>query len=161
IPDNSITEAAAREELDRLLRESVKEELVSDVPLGIWSSGGIDSSTLLHYAAELGANPIKTFSMVLESKSCDESPCVRAISRVYGTEHNEFELNRNSEIVSAIEDFAFYSDEPGADAGALPVWFLSKMSRQQVTVALSGEGGDELFGGYLTYRADALARSLR
>jgi asparagine synthase (glutamine-hydrolysing) len=160
-PDPTITEDAARAELDQLLRESVKEELVSDVPLGIWSSGGIDSSTLLHYAAELGARPIKTFSMVFESKSCDESPYFREISRVYGTEHNEFELNRNSEVVAAIEDFAFYSDEPGADAGALPVWFLSKMSRQQVTVALSGEGGDELFGGYLTYRADALARGLR
>ncbi len=160
-PDPRITEEDARQELDRLLRESVKEELVSDVPLGVWSSGGIDSSTLLHYASEMGAKPIKTFSMVFESKSCDESPYFREIAKIYGTEHHEFELNRDSEIVSAIEDFAFYSDEPGADAGALPVWFLSKMSRQYVTVALSGEGGDELFGGYLTYRADALARYLR
>jgi asparagine synthase (glutamine-hydrolysing) len=160
-PDSSITEADARSELDRLLRESVREHLVSDVPLGVWSSGGIDSSTLLHYASDLGASPIKTFSMVFESKSCDESPYFREIARIYGTEHHEFELHRNSEIVSAIEDFAFYSDEPGGDAGALPVWFLSKMSRQDVTVALSGEGGDELFGGYLTYRADALARWLR
>ncbi|HEU5021844.1 MAG TPA: asparagine synthase (glutamine-hydrolyzing) [Bryobacteraceae bacterium] len=160
-PDLSITEDDARAELDRLLRESVREHLVSDVPLGVWSSGGIDSSTLLHYSAELGASPIKTFSMVFESKSCDESPYFREIARVYGTEHHEFELHRDSEIVSAIEDFAFYSDEPGGDAGALPVWFLSKMSRQNVTVALSGEGGDELFGGYLTYRADALALWLR
>jgi asparagine synthase (glutamine-hydrolysing) len=160
-PDASITGEDARAELDRLLRESVKEELVSDVPLGIWSSGGIDSSTLLHYAAELGARPIKTFSMVFESKSCDESPYFREISRIYGTEHHEFELHRDSEIVSAIGDFAYYSDEPGGDAGALPVWFLSKMSRGDVTVALSGEGGDELFGGYLTYRADALSRYLR
>jgi len=160
-PDAAITEDDARQELDRLLRESVREQLVSDVPLGVWSSGGIDSSTLLHYAAELGAGPIKTFSMVFESKSCDESPYFREIARIYGTEHHEFELNRDSEIVSAIEDFAFYSDEPGGDAGALPVWFLSKMSRRDVTVALSGEGGDELFGGYLTYRADALARGLR
>jgi len=160
-PEASIKEADARAELDRLLRESVREQLVSDVPLGVWSSGGIDSSTLLHYAAELGAQPIKTFSMVFESKSCDESPYFREIARIYGTEHHEFELHRDSEIVSAIEDFAFYSDEPGADAGALPVWFLSKMSRRDVTVALSGEGGDELFGGYLTYRADALARRLR
>jgi asparagine synthase (glutamine-hydrolysing) len=160
-PDPKITEADAKSELDRLLRESVREQLVSDVPLGVWSSGGIDSSTLLHYAAELGARPIKTFSMVFESKSCDESPYFREIARIYGTEHHEFELNRDSEITAAIEDFAFYSDEPGADAGALPVWFLSKMSRRNVTVALSGEGGDELFGGYLTYRADALARYLR
>lgn len=160
-PEPRIHEDEARQELDRLLRESVREELVSDVPLGVWSSGGIDSSTLLHYATELGARPIRTFSMVFESKSCDESPYFREIAKVYGTEHHEFELHRNSEIVSAIEDFAFFSDEPGGDAGALPVWFLSKMSRQFVTVALSGEGGDELFGGYLTYRADALSRYLR
>jgi asparagine synthase (glutamine-hydrolysing) len=70
-------------------------------------------------------------------------------------------LRPGPNIISAIEEFAYYSDEPGADAGALPVWFLSKMSRQHVTVALSGEGGDELFGGYLTYRADQLARPLR
>jgi len=160
-PDHSITEEDARSELDRLLRESVKEELVSDVPLGVWSSGGIDSSTLLHYAAELGASPIKTFSIAFESKSADESPYFREIAEVYGTDHHEFRFDRNSEIGPAIEDFAFYSDEPGGDAGALPVWFLSKMSRRDVTVALSGEGGDELFGGYLTYRADALARYLR
>ena len=160
-PDNSITGPDAEKELDRLLRESVREELVSDVPLGVWASGGLDSSTLLHYASELGAKPLRTFSMVFESKSCDESDYIREIARVYKTDHYEFELNRNSEIVSAIEDFAYYSDEPGADAGALPVWFLSKMSRAHVTVALSGEGGDELFGGYLTYRADALARYLR
>ncbi len=160
-PDESIREEDAKAELDRLLRAAVREQLVSDVPLGVWSSGGIDSSTLLHYAAELGAGPIQTFSMVFESKSCDESPYFREISKIYGTGHHEFELNRDSAIVSAIEDFAFYSDEPGGDAGALPVWFLSKMSRQDVTVALSGEGGDELFGGYMTYRADALARYLR
>ena len=160
-PDHSITEEDARSELDRLLRESVKEELVSDVPLGVWSSGGIDSSTLLHYAAELGASPIKTFSIAFESKSADESPYFREIAEVYGTDHHEFRFDRNSEIGPAIEDFAFYSDEPGGDAGALPVWFLSKMSRRDVTAALSGEGGDELFGGYLTYRADALARYLR
>ncbi|MCU1330288.1 MAG: asparagine synthase (glutamine-hydrolyzing) [Bryobacterales bacterium] len=160
-PDSRITEAAATEELDSLLRSAVKEQLVSDVPLGVWASGGVDSSTLVHYAAELGARPLKTFSIAFESKSCDESRWFREIARLYGTEHYEFELNRSSDVSSAIEDFAFYADEPGADAGALPVWFLSKMTREHVTVALSGEGGDELFGGYMTYRADALARHLR
>ncbi len=160
VPDQSITEQDAREELDRLLRDAVREELVSDVPLGVWSSGGIDSSTLVHYASELGAG-LKTFSISFEAGSCDESPYFREIAKLYGTDHREFELHRDSEITEAIREFAFYSDEPGADAGALPVWFLSKMSREHVTVALSGEGGDELFGGYLTYRADSLARWLR
>jgi asparagine synthase (glutamine-hydrolysing) len=160
-PDENIREESAAEELDHLLRSAVKENLVSDVPLGIWASGGLDSSTLLHYASEQSSRPVKTFSIAFESKSCDESLWFRDIAKRYGTEHHEFELNRNSEVASAIEDFAWYSDEPGADAGALPVWFLSKMSREHVTVALSGEGGDELFGGYLTYRADSLARPLR
>jgi asparagine synthase (glutamine-hydrolysing) len=161
-PDATIDETSAAEELDRLLREAVREHLVSDVPLGVWASGGIDSSTLVHYAAELGARPLKTFSIAFESKSCDERPWFRQIAALYGTEHHEFELlPTTADLNSTIEKFAYYSDEPSADAGALPVWFLSKMSREHVTVALSGEGGDELFGGYLTYRADALARPLR
>jgi asparagine synthase (glutamine-hydrolysing) len=160
-PDAALDEACAADELDRLLRESVREHLVSDVPLGIWASGGLDSSTLLHYASELSSKPVKTFSIAFESKSCDERAYFREIAEVYGTEHHEFELRPGPDVASAIEEFAYYSDEPGADAGALPVWFLSKMTRRHVTVALSGEGGDELFGGYLTYRADALARPLR
>ncbi len=160
-PDARIREEAAVEQLDHLLRESVREHLVSDVPLGIWASGGLDSSTLLHYAAEAGGRPLKTFSIGFESKSCDESVWFREIARRYGTEHHEFELTRETEVAAAIEQFAWYSDEPGADAGALPVWFLSRMTRRSATVALSGEGGDELFGGYLTYRADQLARPLR
>jgi len=133
-PDPAITEADAVEELDFHLRESVREHLTSDVPLGIWASGGIDSSTLLHYAAEAGARPLKTFSIAFESKSCDERPWFREMARRYGTRHHEFELTRDSDLASAIEDMAGHSDEPGADAGALPVWFLSKLTRQHATV---------------------------
>jgi asparagine synthase (glutamine-hydrolysing) len=161
-PDAHIDEKTAAEELDRLLRDAVREQLVSDVPLGVWASGGVDSSTLVHYAAELGAKPLKTFSIAFESKSCDERPWFRQIAALYGTDHHEFELlPTTADLNDTISEFAYYSDEPSADAGALPVWFLSKMSREHVTVALSGEGGDELFGGYLTYRADDLARPLR
>jgi asparagine synthase (glutamine-hydrolysing) len=151
----------AKVELDQLLRESVREHLVSDVPLGVWASGGLDSSTILHYAAEASGTRLKTFSVSFAGRSFDESQYFREISRVYGTDHYEFDLNPESELQSAIEDFAFYSDEPSADAGALPVWFLSRMSRRHVTVALSGEGADELFGGYLTYQADRMARPFR
>jgi asparagine synthase (glutamine-hydrolysing) len=83
------------------------------------------------------------------------------VARIYSTDHQEFDLNPETELESAIGELAYYSDEPSADAGALPLWFLSRMTRQQVTVALSGEGGDELFGGYLTYLADDAARWLR
>jgi asparagine synthase (glutamine-hydrolysing) len=151
----------AKQELDRLLREAVGEHLVSDVPLGIWASGGLDSSAILHYAAEASPRRLKTFSVSFAGRSFDESRYFREISRLYGTDHYEFDLSPDLDLESAIEDFAWYSDEPGADAGALPVWFLSRMSRQHVTVALSGEGADELFGGYLTYVADHLTRSVR
>ncbi len=152
---------AAKEELDGLLQDSVREHLVADVPLGVWASGGLDSSAILHYAAAQTAGRLKTFSVSFQGRSFDESQYFREIAQVYGTDHHEFDLNPDVELQSAIEDFAYYSDEPSADAGALPVWFLSRMSRRHVTVALSGEGADELFGGYLTYQADRLARPFR
>ena len=150
----------ATAELDHLLRSSVKEHLVSDVPLGIWSSGGLDSSTILHYAAEQRSN-LKTFSVSFRGRSFDESPWFRETARRYGTDHHEFDLSTDVDIVSAVEAIAAVSDEPSADAGALPVWFLSAMCRRHVTVALSGEGADELFGGYATYLADRYSRWLR
>jgi len=147
--------------LDWLLRESVREHLVSDVPLGVWASGGLDSSTILHYAASESTERLKTFSVSFAGRSFDESRYFREVAQAYGTDHHEFDLNPDLELAAAIEDFAYYSDEPSADAGALPVWYLSRMSRRHVTVALSGEGADELFGGYLTYVADRLVRPLR
>jgi asparagine synthase (glutamine-hydrolysing) len=152
---------AAKEQLDWLLRESVREHLISDVPLGVWASGGLDSSTILHYAAGETSGRLKTFSVSFAGRSFDESPYFREVAQVYGTDHHEFDLNPDVELRTAIEDFAYYSDEPSADAGALPVWYLSKMTRQHVTVALSGEGADEIFGGYLTYLADRLIRPFR
>jgi asparagine synthase (glutamine-hydrolysing) len=154
------TLASAKSELDGLLRDSVREHLVSDVPLGVWASGGVDSSTVLHYASEGGAR-LKTFSVSFAGRGFDESPYFREIARLYGTDHHEFDLSPDQELETAIEDFAYYSDEPSADAGALPVWYLSRMSRRHVTVALSGEGADELFGGYSTYLADRMVRPLR
>jgi asparagine synthase (glutamine-hydrolysing) len=151
----------AKEQLDSLLRDSVREHLVSDVPLGVWASGGLDSSAVLHYAAEQTSGRLKTFSVSFHGRSFDESRYFREIAQVYGTDHHEFDLQPELELQSAIEDFAYYSDEPSADAGALPVWYLSRMSRRHVTVALSGEGADELFGGYLTYQADRMARPFR
>jgi asparagine synthase (glutamine-hydrolysing) len=151
----------AKEELDGLLRESVREQLVSDVPLGIWASGGLDSSTILHYAAEASSRRLKTFSISSDSRCCDETEYFREIAEVYDTDHHEFSLTSDVDLRDAIEDFAWYSDEPCGDAGAVPVWFLSRMSRRHVTVALSGDGADELFGGYITYQADNWARYLR
>ena len=159
-PDSNIDLPSAKEELDRLLRSSVREHLVSDVPLGVWSSGGLDSSTILHYAAE-AAPHLKTFSISFHGREFDESQYFREIAAKYGTDHHEFDLNEDMDIAGTLEQLADYSDDPSADAGAIPVWFLSKMCRQEVTVALSGDGADELFGGYNTYLADDYARKLR
>jgi asparagine synthase (glutamine-hydrolysing) len=152
---------AAQEHLDSLLKQSAREHLISDVPLGVWLSGGIDSSTILHYAAESTSARLKTFSISFAGRSFDESARFREVARLYGTDHHELDLNLDLNIQSAVEQFSYYSDEPTADAGALPVWFLSKMTKANATVALSGEGADELFGGYLTHRASLLARSAR
>ncbi|HLY16694.1 MAG TPA: asparagine synthase (glutamine-hydrolyzing) [Bryobacteraceae bacterium] len=157
-PPRNWTYPDAQQELDSLLRQSVKEHLLSDVPLGIWLSGGIDSSTILHYAATASRNRLKTFSISFRGRSFDETSYVRAAATQFGTDHEEFDVNPEAGLADAIEEFAHYFDEPNADAGALPVWYLSQMTRRKVTVALSGEGADELFGGYLTYRADGYAR---
>ena len=155
----SLEDASA--ELDGLLKSSIREHMIADVPLGVWSSGGLDSSTVLHYAAQASSHPLKTFSVGFPGRSFDETRYFREMAERFGTDHHEFEMNPDAELAGAIEEFAYYSDEPSADAGALPVWYLSRMSRQQVTVALSGDGGDEVFGGYLTYRADEWSRRLQ
>jgi asparagine synthase (glutamine-hydrolysing) len=152
---------AACEELDDLLQKSVKEELVSDVPLGIWLSGGLDSSTVLHYATQASPNRIHTFGVTFQGRSFDESRYIREVSHYFGTNHTEFDLNTDAELADAIREIAYYSDEPSADAGAVPLWFLARMTAQDVTVILTGEGGDELFAGYLTYRADRYANVAR
>ena len=151
----------AQNELDSLLKQSMKEHLISDVPLGVWLSGGIDSSTVLHYAASVSSSRLKTFSISFRGRSFDESSYIHQVASQYGTDHTELDLNSGSHLQDAIEEFAYYSDEPTAVAGALPVWFLSKLSKTKTTVALSGEGADELFGGYLTHRADQLAMRMR
>ena len=149
----------ASEELDSLLRLSVAEQMISDVPMGVWLSGGVDSSTITHYAAQLSSKALKTFSVTFRGKSFDESAYIRTVSQLYGTEHTEIDLNEDADLCDAIAELSYYSDEPGADAGALPVWYLAKLTRRHVTVALSGEGADEMFGGYLTYKADRYRRA--
>jgi asparagine synthase (glutamine-hydrolysing) len=152
---------SAKEELDSLLQDSVREHLISDVPLGVWLSGGLDSSTILHYAANACTSQLKTFSISFRGRSFDETEYVHRAVRQYRTDHQELDLTPEADLRGAIEEFAYFSDEPSADAGALPVWFLSKLCKTKTTVALSGEGADELFGGYLTYRANSLAERVR
>jgi asparagine synthase (glutamine-hydrolysing) len=151
----------AKEELDSLLVSAVGEHLLSDVPLGLWLSGGIDSSTILHYAAGQSSAALRTFSISFRGRSFDETDNISRLVAQYGTRHEQLDLNTDLRLADAIEAFACYADEPNGDAGALPVWFLSQLTRRTATVALSGEGADELFGGYETYRANTLARRMR
>ncbi len=161
IEPNRITLDEAKEELDRLLTESVAEQMLSDVPLGVWLSGGVDSSTILHYASRASREPLRTFSISFRGRSFDESDYIAEVARHYGTRHEQLDLNLDQDLQGAIRELTYYSDEPSADSGALPVWFLSKLTRQSCTVAFSGEGSDEIFGGYLTYRANRIARRVR
>jgi asparagine synthase (glutamine-hydrolysing) len=151
----------AKVELDRLLQESVSEHMMSDVPLGVWISGGMDSSTILHYASRASSSRLRTFSISFRGHSFDETPWIREMVSRYGTDHEQFDLNPEQDMEGAIRELPYYSDEPSADAGALPVWFLSKLCRTGCTVAFSGEGADEVFGGYLTYRANRIAQTVR
>jgi len=158
---NHWTLESAEEQLDELLKQSVREHMLSDVPLGVWLSGGVDSSTILHYAAQASSSRLKTYSISFHGRSFDETEYIKRVVEQYGTEHEQLDLNPDVNLCGAIEEFAYFSDEPSADAGALPVWFLSKLCKTGTTVALSGEGADELFGGYLTYRANRLSHMLR
>jgi asparagine synthase (glutamine-hydrolysing) len=151
----------AKSELHRLMEQSVREHLMSDVPLGIWLSGGVDSTTILHYAAEASRSKLRTFSISFNGYSFDESTYIGEVAKQYNTEHEQLDLNPEHDLEGAIRELSYYSDEPSADSGALPVWFLSRLCKTRCTVAFSGEGADEVFGGYLTYRANRIAGRLK
>jgi len=155
----SLDEAA--DELDGLMRQAVGEQLNSDAPLGMWLSGGLDSSAILHYASAASANPLQTFSITFNGRSFNDGSYIQQVSKQYGSRHTELNLDGDCDLVGAIENIAYHADEPNADAGAVPLWFLSQMTRKHVTVSLSGEGADELFAGYLTHKADRYAALAR
>jgi asparagine synthase (glutamine-hydrolysing) len=151
----------AKSQLHALLEQSIREHMMSDVPLGVWLSGGVDSTTILHYTAQASASKMRTFSISFGGHSFDESAYINEVTQYYGTEHEQLDLNPAQDLESAIRELSYYSDEPSADSGALPVWFLSRLCKTRSTVAFSGEGADEIFGGYLTYRANRIAKALR
>ena len=150
IPDPRPGKAPGRdalaEETDAMLARAVKDQLVADVPLGAFLSGGIDSSLVVHYMAQAGARPLKTFSVRFAEAGFDESPAARAVAEKYGTEHHVLDAPQldAETLAAALGDL----DQPLADPAYIPTWALSRLTRQHVTVALSGDGGDELFGGY-------------
>jgi asparagine synthase (glutamine-hydrolysing) len=142
-------EATAVERTRALLREAVAVRLMSDVPLGAFLSGGIDSSLVVALMSELMDQPVKTFSIGFEDDSFNELPYAREVARYFGTDHHEFLVR--PELVSVLPELVWAYDEPFADASMLPTYYVSKLAREFVTVALSGDGGDEIFGGYTSY----------
>ncbi|MCG8430372.1 MAG: asparagine synthase (glutamine-hydrolyzing) [Candidatus Omnitrophica bacterium] len=141
-------------ELRKALSLAVKRRLISDVPLGVFLSGGIDSSILIGLMHEHVRGRIKTFSIGFKNRTYNELPYARLIARRYNTEHHESIVDCN--LKAFIGDFCAYLDEPMADVSVFPTYLISRQARSMVTVVLSGDGGDELFGGYETYMAQQL-----
>lgn len=137
-------------QLRRLLANATRMQMVSDVPLGLFLSGGIDSTIVAGLMQEASSKPIKTFSVSFPEAQMDESQYARQVAAHLGTDHHEcrVDLSAISEVPGILAEF----DEPFADASAIPTYYVSRLSRQQVTVALTGDGGDELFAGYSLYR---------
>jgi len=148
--------AAAREEFLALLEESVRMRMISDVPLGAFLSGGIDSSAIVATMARISPIPIKTFSIGFEEKSYSELPFSRLVAEKFKTDHQEKTLH--ADIQALVLQLAGILDEPLADFSNFPTFLVSRLAREKVTVALSGDGGDEIFGGYEHYLAQKLAR---
>jgi len=151
-------EAELVEELRARLRDSVRAHLLSDVPVGVLLSGGVDSAALAALAAQETPEPVHTFTIGFAERSFDERADARRVAERYGTEHHELLVRPDPELLLRALAEAF--DEPFADSSALPTYLVSELAAQHVKVALSGEGGDELFGGYYTYAADLTADHL-
>jgi asparagine synthase (glutamine-hydrolysing) len=147
-----------RERLRDLLTEATRLRLISDVPLGAFLSGGIDSSIVVALMSGLMDRPVKTFSIGFEDQSYNELPYARALARRYSTDHHEFIVKPSA--VDLLPKLVWHYGEPFADSSALPTYYVAEMSRRHVTVALNGDAGDELFAGYPRYLAYTLAGRL-
>lgn len=150
---------AACEKLRELLTDSVRLRLQSDVPLGAFLSGGIDSSLITAIAQDLNPEPVRTFSIGFPVSDFDETGFAAQVAAHLGTKHQRFEVTPSG--VDVIDDLVWHYDEPFGDSSAVPTWYLSELTRSEVTVALSGDGGDELFAGYDRYRALWLSHYLQ
>lgn len=157
-PDSRFSASAER--LHELASDAVEMRRMSEVPLGGFLSGGVDSSAVVACMAGKMADPVKTFTVGFTAPEFDERPYARMVSARYSTDHFEFEVN--SSVHEMLDRIAETYDEPFGDASAVPTLYLARLARQHVTVALSGDGADELFGGYLRYGRvlDRITRSL-
>ncbi len=157
--DHARSEEEWVSELRGLLDESIRLHLASDVPLGAFLSGGIDSSSIVASMARLTDRPVKTFSIGFSDPRFNELDKARRVARTFGTDHHEIVLE--PDVVSVLDDVVYHLDEPFGDSSAIPTYLVSKLAAEHVTVVLSGDGGDELFAGYDRYLVEARERRFR
>jgi len=150
-PDSGVDGESLADEAGVLIEDATRLRLEADVPVGVLLSGGLDSSLVVAAAAHVSAAPVRTFTVTLPGSALDESVHARQVARYFGTEHHELALENAG--LDALEDIAPFIDEPIADSSLIPTFLVSQLTRQHVMVALGGDGGDELFGGYNDYPA--------
>lgn len=159
LPKASLSEGEAAESLRGLLSEAVRLRLISDVPLGAFLSGGIDSSIVVGLMAHLSPDPVKTFSIGFEEQDYSELAHARRIAELWSTDHHEFIVQPDA--LEVLPLLVRHYGEPYADSSAIPTYYVSKLTREHVTVALNGDGGDESFAGYERYWGNRLAERLQ
>jgi asparagine synthase (glutamine-hydrolysing) len=162
--DNQVDEGTWLERLDETLLEAVRIRLVSDVPLGVFLSGGVDSSIVAAYANRAGLKPLNTFTVGFDDSPWDESNDARRIAEHLGAKHHELRLSvkdLQKSLPQTLEQIVHFCDEPFGDDSALPTYHISRLAREHVTVILSGDGGDEFFGGYSSYHGMLFAERYR
>ena len=157
-PKLRIADEDAQAEVRRLIETAVQRRLISDVPVGAFLSGGLDSSTVVAYMAKHSSRPVQTFSVGFTDKYFDESRYARIVARAFATDHHELVIDAGD--VAILPMLARHLGEPFADSSIVPTHHIARVTRPHVTVALTGDGGDELFAGYGRYRAAAIADAL-
>ena len=158
-PDHGITEAQAIDNLLGILEEATRIRMISEVPLGAFLSGGVDSSAVVAMMATIETDPVLTNSISFGEDTYNEAPYALEVANLFRTNHKVFQVT--PETIPTIEKLAWHYDEPFADSSALPTYYVSKMARQNVTVSLSGDGGDENFAGYKRYYFDSRENRIR